>query len=84
MDYHNAIWQSIGCIADMNNTSCSGLAKMCGLDATVFNYSKRISVYGQPRWISTATLAKVLIKTKITPKQFAEILQSCLDKQQEK
>ncbi len=81
MDYHDAIWKSIGRIANMNNTSCSGLAKMCGLDATIFNYSKRQSAYGQPRWISTSTLAKVLIKTGLTPKQFAEILQDCLDQQ---
>lgn len=79
MDYHDAIWKSIGHLATNNNTSCSGLAKMCGLDATVFNHSKRMSAYGQPRWISTSTLAKVLSKTQTSPKEFAEILQHYLD-----
>ena len=79
MKYHRAIWQSICYIAQINNTTCSGLAKMCDLDATIFNPSKRQTSYGQPRWISTATLAKVLHKTNTTPIQFAEIMQMFLD-----
>ena len=79
MKYHHAIWQSICYIAQINNTTCSGLAKMCGLDATIFNPSKRKTAYGQPRWISTATLAKVLTTTNISPIQFAEIMQMFLD-----
>jgi hypothetical protein len=53
---------------------------MCGLDATIFNPSKRKAAYGQPRWISTATLAKVLTTTNISPIQFAEIVQMFLNK----
>ncbi len=79
MTYHNAIWESIGYIASINNTSCSGLARKCGLDATIFNRSKRQSVNGQPRWISTETLAKVLCETNISPVQFAKIVQRFLD-----
>ena len=79
MNYHEAIWKSIEHIASMNNATCSGLAKKCGLDATVFNPSKRHSAYGQPRWLSCATLAKVLDTTNISPMQFAEIVQSFLD-----
>ena len=32
MKYHKALWDTIGYIAKNNNTSCSGLAKKCGLD----------------------------------------------------
>ena len=80
INYNDSIWQSICYIAQINKTTCSGLAKMCGLDATAFNPSKRQTVYGQPRWISTATLAKVLNNTNISPIQFAEIMQMFLDK----
>lgn len=79
MKYHKALWDTIGYIAKKNNTSCSGLAKKCGLDATSFNHSKRQSANGQPRWPSTETLAKVLITTNTSPKEFADIFQCILD-----
>lgn len=79
MDYHSALWKSIRSIATKHNTSCSGLAKKCGLDATSFNHSKQYSVNGQPRWISTETLAKVLKTTNTTPMEFAKIFQDILD-----
>jgi hypothetical protein len=56
------------------------VCKLCGLDATIFNPSKRKATYGQPRRISTATLAKVLTTTNISPIQFAEIVQMFLNK----
>ncbi len=81
MNYHSAVWKSIAYIASANNLTDSGLARKCGLDATAFNPSKRLTRYGQPRWISTATLAKVLDKTNTTPIQFAEIVQMFLDQE---
>ena len=78
MDYHYALWESIKYIANNNGISCSGLARKCGLDATSFNHSKRFSSNGQPRWISTETLAKVLRTTNTTPKEFADIFQKVL------
>lgn len=82
MDYHAALWDTISHIAKNNGTSCSGLARRCGLDATSFNHSKRFSAQGQPRWISTETLAKVLITTNTTPKEFADIFQSILNERE--
>ncbi len=82
MGYHKALWDTISHIARNNDTSCSGLARKCGLDATSFNYSKRFSAQGQPRWISTETLAKVLITTNTSPKEFASIFQSILQNQE--
>jgi phage repressor protein C with HTH and peptisase S24 domain len=77
--YHDALWTAINRIADKNGLSCSGLAVLCGLDATTFNISKRKSSCGQPRWISGDTLAKILVATNLTPVQFAKIFQACLD-----
>ena len=39
--YHSALWDTVNHIAQMRNTSCSGLAVQCGLDSTSFNQSKR-------------------------------------------
>ncbi len=82
MNFHKALWDSICYIATKNKISRSGLAIKCGLDATSFNRSKQQSVQGQPRWLSTETLSKILITTNTTPKEFAEIFQSFLDEQQ--
>lgn len=79
MDYHDALWKSIKYIAVANNITCSGLARKCGLDATSFNHSKRFSANGQPRWISTETLSKVLKATNTSPKDFADIFQRILE-----
>ncbi len=80
MDYHNALWESIKYIAENNGTTCSGLARKCGLDATSFNHSKHFSANGQPRWISTETLSKVLKATNTSPREFANIFQYILEK----
>lgn len=77
--YHVALWNAINQIAEKNGLSCSGLAILCGLDATTFNISKRKSSCGQPRWVSGDTLAKILLATHLTPIQFARIYQACLD-----
>ncbi len=83
MRYHYALWRAIGYIANINKTTYSGLAVKCGLDATTFNTSKQKTCHGQPRWISTQTLAKILKQTHITPIEFAKIFQMCLDQDEE-
>ncbi len=57
---HNDIWYAIDCFASEHHLSCSGLARRSGLDPTIFNKSKRWSKYGQPRWPSTGSIAKIL------------------------
>ncbi len=83
MRYHNALWRAIGYVADKNNMTYSGLAVKCGLDATTFNISKHKTCHGQPRWISTQTLAKILTQTHTTPIEFAKIFQMYLDQDEE-
>ena len=60
---HADVWFAIDSFAKDHNVSCSGLAKRSGLDATTFNKSKRYSKYGQPRWPSTNSIAKILEST---------------------
>lgn len=70
---HEKVWHAIDKLAESKNITCSGLARLSGLDATVFNKSKRFSPLGQPRWLSTETIAKVLVATHTTIKQFVEL-----------
>ena len=67
---HNDIWNAIDCFAAAHKVSCSGLAKLSGLDPTIFNKSKRWSKYGQPRWPSTSSIAKILDATGTEMKEF--------------
>ena len=67
---HDDIWHAIDNFAFQHKLSCSGLAKISGLDATTFNKSKRWSKYGQPRWPSTYSIAKILNSTGKTLKDF--------------
>lgn len=67
---HNQIWRAIDMFAHEQGLSCSGLAKKCGLDPTTFNKSKRLSVFGQERWPTMASIAKVLNATHATPNDF--------------
>lgn len=69
---HSTIWDAVESMARARNMSCSALARFCGLDATTFNKSKRWTNNGKPRWISTATLAKILNSTGTSVRQFAE------------
>lgn len=64
---HDAIWQAIDRLAKKHNLSPSGLARMAGLDATVFNPSKRIKSDGRPRWPSTESISKILQVTNTSP-----------------
>ena len=71
---HDDLWLAIVKLAASRTMSCSGLAKFAGLDATTFNKSKRFSKYGQPRWPSTYSLAKVLNATGITMSEFVHFM----------
>lgn len=71
---HQDIWQAIDKFAFQHNMSCSGLAKFSGLDATTFNKSKRWSKYGQPRWPSTCSIAKILNSTGKTLEEFVKCI----------
>ena len=71
---HQDIWQAIDKFAFQHNMSCSGLAKFSGLDATAFNKSKRWSKYGQPRWPSTSSIAKILNSTGKSLEDFVKCI----------
>lgn len=60
---HDQIWMAIEKFATEHGMSCSGLARFSGLDPTTFNKSKRWSKFGQPRWPSTSSIAKILSST---------------------
>ena len=70
---HEQLWNAIDILARNNNFSTSGMARAAGLDPTTFNRSKRQSKYGQPRWLSMETIAKVLTATHTTADQFADM-----------
>ena len=67
---HKDIWQAIDNFASMQKMSCSKLAQISAMDATTFNKSKRWSKYGQPRWPSTSSIAKILNSTGKTVVDF--------------
>ena len=67
---HQSMWGAVDNVAQMMGLSRSGLAKACGLDPTTFNQSKRWTRVGKPRWLSTATLAKVMEVAQITDLEF--------------
>ncbi|MBQ4130621.1 MAG: helix-turn-helix transcriptional regulator [Alphaproteobacteria bacterium] len=70
---HKTIWRAIERLAQSQGLSCSGLAKLSGLDSTTFNKSKQFSADGKPRWPSCATVAKIISATKISVVDFAHL-----------
>lgn len=72
---HYQIWHAIDLFAKKHKLSCSGLAKLSGMDSTTFNKSKRISKYGQPRWPSTLCIAKILAATGASLMDFCKLIQ---------
>lgn len=70
---HKIIWNAIERLAKDNNLSCSGLAKLSGLDATTFNKSKQFFADETPRWPSCSTISKIIAATNISIEHFAEI-----------
>ena len=73
---HYQIWHAIELFAREHGLTCSGLAKRSGLDPTTFNKSKRASVFGQPRWPSTSSIAKIITATHSTPQDFFKFITS--------
>jgi phage repressor protein C with HTH and peptisase S24 domain len=73
---HNEVWNAIDQFAHAHNMTCSGLAKYSGLDPTTFNKSKRFSKYGQPRWPSTGSIAKILSATGCNINDFLKFYHS--------
>jgi len=69
---HSEIWGAIEAFATAHKMSCSGLAKVGGLDPTAFNRSKRWSKYGQERWPSVQSIAKILAATGEDFHEFAK------------
>ena len=75
MVYNQNIWHAIDKLAKTNGLSVSGLAKLSGLDPTAFNPSKRQTKYGQPRWPSTYSLAKILHATNTSFAEFVKYIE---------
>ena len=73
---HNKIWHAIDMFARERGLSCSGLARKCGLDPTTFNKSKRLSVFGQERWPTMSSIAKVLNATNAHPNDLFKFMQN--------
>lgn len=71
---HEQLWLAVDKLAYNNHLSCSGMARAAHLDPTTFNRSKRLSKYGQPRWLSIETIAKILDVTHTTFVEFAKYL----------
>jgi phage repressor protein C with HTH and peptisase S24 domain len=61
---HTRIWSAIDRLAENNELTASGLARLAGLDPTTFNKSKRTAGDGRPRWPSTESIAKILDATR--------------------
>ena len=71
---HNDIWHAIDMFAHEHGLSCSGLARFSGLDPTIFNKSKRLSIYGQERWPTMSSIAKILNATHSRPCDFFKFM----------
>jgi len=75
---HAQIWGAIDALAARLSMSPSSLARMAGLDSTIFNRSKRLSKERppRPRWPSTESLAKVIAAAGISFADFAALADS--------
>jgi phage repressor protein C with HTH and peptisase S24 domain len=71
---HKQIWRGLDRLAEKHGLSASGLARRAGLDATAFNFSKRVTREGRPRWPGTETLAKVLTATGESLEDFVPLM----------
>lgn len=70
---HYALWKAIESLAHTQGLTCSGLARLSGLDATTFNKSKQFSPDGTPRWPSCSTISKITIATNTSIIDFAKL-----------
>ena len=73
---HDEIWDGIKNLAQSMNLSCSGLARVSGLDSTTFNKSRHKTRYGQNRWPTTLTISRIMDAAGITLADFARFLPS--------
>ncbi len=73
---HKEIWDGIKNLAQSMNLSCSGLAKISGLDSTTFNKSRQKTRFGQDRWPTTLTISRILDAAGITLSEFATYMPS--------
>lgn len=73
MSTHSAVWGAIDIVAKNKQMSRSGLARFCGLDATIFNVSKRFENSGKPHWPAMYTVIKVLHATGMTMSEFGRM-----------
>ena len=73
---HSELWAAICNLADSFNISCSRLARISGLDPTLFNPSKHFTANGSPRWLSMYSISRVMDATGITLAEFATFLPS--------
>jgi phage repressor protein C with HTH and peptisase S24 domain len=57
---HGDIWRGVDLLAEHNDLTPSGLARLAGLDSTAFNKSKRMGKDGRLRWPSTESISRAL------------------------
>ena len=73
---HDDIWRGIDRLAQAKDMTPSAMARAAGLDATIFNKSKRVDNNGRPRWPSTETLGAVLQTTGTNLSEFNTIMRA--------
>ena len=78
MDSHQRVWNAIDAMAWKAGLTPCGLAKAAGMDATVFNRSKRVDPRGRPRWPSVETIQKILDATGTTWPAFARLVEGSM------
>jgi len=71
---HRQIWTAIDALAKRYHLSPSGMAKLAGLDPTIFNKSKRQTTDGRGRWPNTESLAKILEATGASLDEFLSLV----------
>lgn len=71
---HRQIWSAIDALATRYGLSPSGMAKLAGLDPTIFNKSKRQTTDGRGRWPNTESLAKILEATGASLDEFLSLV----------
>ncbi|MEO0497944.1 MAG: helix-turn-helix transcriptional regulator [Pseudomonadota bacterium] len=71
---HEAVWTAIDRLAERYKLSPSGLARRAGLDATIFNKSKRQAANGRERWPSTESIAKIIEATGSSVDEFMTLI----------
>lgn len=67
---HERVWAALDALAEENQLSPSGLARLSGLDPTSFNKSKRVVNANRLRWPSTESIAKALKSTDTSIAEF--------------